>query len=296
MTTIGVDVGGTKCLGVVLDDDGHVVRSVKEPTPHGSELVDTLARIVAALSDGADSIEGVGVGVPGLITPDGVIEASPNLKGVAHLEVASPLRSRLGVSVHVDNDATCAAFGEWRSGAARGARNALLVTLGTGIGGGLVVDGELQRGAHGFAGEIGHMVVQADGVMCVCGRVGCWERYASGSALRMHAENVAGEKDVAGEDVVSRALAGDDAMARVVDEFARWVAVGLASLTNILDPETIVIGGGVIESSEVVMPRIRDWFARLLYSPDHRAHPELHAAELGERAGAIGAAMLARES
>lgn len=294
MSTIGIDVGGTKCLGVVLDEDDVVTEVVRVQTPHGSELVDVLAKIVAALSEKAGGVESVGIGVPGLISPDGVIEASPNLRGVSHLAVAAPMRSALGGRVHVENDATCAAHGEWMLGAARGSTNALLVTLGTGIGGGLVVNGTLQRGAHGFAGEIGHMVVQADGIDCVCGRAGCWERYASGSALRMLARDIAGV-DAHGEEVIERASMGDEAMTKVVDAFARWVSVGLASLTNILDPDTIVIGGGVIESSAVVMPRISHWFAELLYSPEHRAHPGLRAAQLGERAGAIGAALLARE-
>lgn len=295
MSTIGIDVGGTKCLGVVLGEGDLITESVRVATPHASDLVGTLADIISTLSSGRTDITGVGVGVPGLISPDGVIEASPNLRGASHLAVAKPLAELSGFAVDVENDATCAAYGEWKLGAARDSHNALLVTLGTGIGGGLVVNGELQRGANGFAGEIGHMVVQADGVECVCGRVGCWERYASGSALGFLAETIVGEAGLAGEVVTRRAASGDEPMLKVVDAFARWVGIGLANLTNILDPELIVLGGGVIESSEVVMPRVQTWLSELLYSPDHRPHPRLCAATLGERAGAVGAALIARK-
>jgi glucokinase len=161
-----------------------------------------------------------------------------------------------------------------------------VITLGTGIGGGFVSGSALQRGAHGFAGEVGHMVVDPDGPLCPCGRNGCWERYASGNGLSYLAN---GEK---GEDVLMRARDGDVDALGVVDTFARWVALGLVNLTNMTDPEVIVVGGGVIVSADVVMPRIGHWFEQLLYSPKHRAHPRLVAAQLGEQAGAIGAAML----
>jgi len=161
-----------------------------------------------------------------------------------------------------------------------------VITLGTGIGGGFISGSVLQRGAHGFAGEVGHMVVDPDGPLCPCGRNGCWERYASGNGLSYLAN---GEK---GEDVLSRAKDGAADAIDVVDTFAKWVALGLVNLTNMTDPDVIVVGGGVIVSADVVMPRIAHWFEQLLYSPKHRAHPRLVAAQLGEQAGAIGAAML----
>lgn len=282
MTSVGIDVGGTKCHGVVVDGSGNLLSETRYPTPHADDLIALLASMHAELGGGP-----LGVGVPGLITADGVIKASPNMRGAHDITVGPSLRRDLGVHVHVENDATASAFGEWKAGAAHGAQNALIVTLGTGIGGGLVVGGELQRGANGFAGEIGHMVVQSDGVECVCGRRGCWERYASGSALRMLSGGMSGE------EVVEGARAGDAHCAGVIDEFARWVAVGLASLTNVLDPETIVIGGGVIDAWDVYEPALRHWMNELLYSPQARPHPVLRPARLGARAGAIGAALLA---
>ena len=279
---IGIDVGGTKCLGVAVDDSGKVVQQFRLPTPHADGLCDTLIEIVSQLG-GASSL---GIGVPGLISPEGVIRASPNLVGAKELPLRQMVEDRLGIKVLVENDATCAALGEWKTGAARGATDAWVITLGTGIGGGFVSGSALQRGAHGFAGEVGHMVVDPDGPLCPCGRNGCWERYASGNGLSYLAN---GEK---GEDVLMRARDGDVDALGVVDTFARWVALGLVNLTNMTDPEVIVVGGGVIVSADVVMPRIGHWFEQLLYSPKHRAHPRLVVAQLGEQAGAIGAAML----
>lgn len=279
---IGIDVGGTKCLGVAIDDSGNVVDQFRLPTPHANALCDTLVEIVSRLGECST----LGIGVPGLITPGGVIRASPNLVGVKELALRQMLEDRLGKKVLVENDATCAALGEWRSGAAQGATDAWVITLGTGIGGGFISGSVLQRGAHGFAGEVGHMVVDPDGPLCPCGRNGCWERYASGNGLSYLAN---GEK---GEDVLSRAKAGAADALGVVDTFARWVALGLVNLTNMTDPDVIVVGGGVIVSADVVMPRIAHWFEQLLYSPKHRAHPRLVVAQLGEQAGAIGAAML----
>jgi glucokinase len=279
---IGIDVGGTKCLGVAIDDSGKVVQQSRLPTPHADELCNTLIEIAEQLGEA----ESLGIGVPGLITPEGVIRASPNLVGAKELPLRQMLEEQLGKRVLVENDATCAALGEWKLGAAQGATDAWVITLGTGIGGGFIAGSVLQRGAHGFAGEVGHMVVDPSGPQCPCGRNGCWERFASGNGLSFLAH---GER---GEDVLSRAKAGASDALSVVDTFAKWVALGLVNLTNMTDPDLIVVGGGVIVSADVVMPRIGHWFEQLLYSPKHRAHPRLVAAQLGEQAGAIGAAML----
>lgn len=279
---VGIDVGGTKCHGVLVDPAGTVLAEVRHPTPHASELVELLASMFDDLGP-ADSL---GIGVPGLITPDGIVRASPNMRGARNIEVGPRLRERLSVTVHVENDATAAAHGEWKVGAARGADDAVMVTLGTGIGGGIVMGGALQRGAHGFAGEIGHMVVVRDGLECVCGRRGCWERYASGSAFRTLSNGMTGE------EVIAASRAGDATARSVVEVFAGWVALGLANLTNICDPEVIVIGGGVVESFDDVMPLVQERFAEALYSSEVRARPRVVTATLGERAGAIGAAMM----
>jgi len=280
----GIDVGGTKCLGVVINEQGVVTSSVRKPTPAAKDLVDLLLQIDSELG----VHDSLGIGVPGLITPEGVVRASPNLKDATEFPLRADLESKLGARVWVDNDATAACLAEWQYGAARGFHDVWMVTLGTGIGGGLVSGGVLQHGAHGFAGEIGHMVVDPNGPPCPCGQRGCWERFASGSGLAYLAR---GER---GESLIGRAVNGEPDALMVFDEFAKWIALGLATLTNITDPSCIVLGGGLISSSAILMPAVQRWFVEILYSADHRQHPELRSAELGEQAGAIGAALLVR--
>lgn len=289
MNSIGIDVGGTKCHGVLVDSAGVVVAEARRATPPATDVVDTLCDLVGELT-GRSEVSAVGVGLPGLITPGGVVRASPNLRGARDTPVGPDLRARLGLPVHVENDATMAAYGEWMAGAARGARDAVMVTFGTGIGGGIVMGGVLQRGAHGFAGEIGHMVVDRDGIECPCGKRGCWERYASGSALAASA-GVA-----SGEDVVAAARNGDTVALGHVAVFAEWIALGLANLTNLCDPEVIVLGGGVMEAHDVLFDDVSRMFTEALYSPLLRSHPRLELAALGHRAGAIGAASMARRT
>ncbi|MFZ9866756.1 MAG: ROK family protein [Ilumatobacteraceae bacterium] len=286
----GIDVGGTKCLGIVIDVDADIssehdiIREMRYPTPHASKLVDTLTELAIELGE----VETISVGVPGLITLDGVMRASPNIPGSVDVAVKSELTTKLRRPVYVDNDGNAAALAEWRFGAGRGARNMWMVTLGTGIGGGHVVNGVVQRGVNGFAGEIGHMVVHPDGPRCTCGRKGCWEVYASGRGLRMLAS---GEP---GESVIERARHGETDAVAVLEAYARWVAIGISNVTNVSDPDVIVIGGGVSEAADIIMPMIRRWFVETLYSPEQRKHPDLRIAQLGEHAGAIGAALLPR--
>ena len=241
MRRAGIDVGGTKCLGVVLDDSGAVLDEIRRPTSRRpDELIDALVALAGELAP----FDSLGVGVPGLVTRGGVLRAAPHLIDVAELDVSSRLTSRLGIDVHVDNDATCATLAEWELGAAQGANDVVGVTLGTGIGGGIVADGRLLRGTNGFAGEFGHMVVDPDGLACPCGRRGCWERYASGGALGDQGrEAVAGRTGeriahlaggdpaaIRGEHVQQAALDGDETALGVIDGFARWVALDDAAL------------------------------------------------------------------
>ena len=285
MLSAGIDVGGTKCLATVVDDSGRVVQERRIATPHGSgPLIEGLIGLVRSLGP----VDSVGVGIAGLITREGVMRAAPNLVVEAELPVGPLLSEALGLTVYVDNDATCATVAEWRLGAGRGCDDLVVVTLGTGIGGGVVSGGVLQRGHNGFAGEFGHMVVDPDGPRCPCGRRGCWERYASGNGLA----HLAG--GTRGEDLVAAAQAGDADALAAIDRYGWWVAVGLVNLTNALDPEAVVLGGGLAASPEVFLAPIRRAFTELLYSPDHRPHPRLVFAELGEHAGALGAALIGR--
>lgn len=285
MLSAGIDVGGTKCLAVVIDDDGEVVRHARVPTPRGSDpIIVTLIELARSLQP----FDVLGVGIAGLVTRTGVLRAAPNLTIDSELAVADRLSTALDLAVTVDNDATCATVAEWQLGAGRGVDDMTMVTLGTGIGGGVVAGGAVQRGHNGFAGEIGHMVVDPNGPLCPCGRHGCWERYASGNGLAY----LAGGRR--GEEVVAAARAGDAESLAVIDRYGWWVALGLVNLTNVLDPGMFVLGGGLAASPEVFLGPVQRAFTELLYSPDHRPHPALAFAELGERAGALGAALLAR--
>ena len=301
---LGIDVGGTKCLGVILDEGGHVIEEQRRPTPKGPDaIIDTLAELAQAMGEW----DSIGIGVPGLVTREGTLRAAPNLVDIHNFAVGALLSERLGAEVHVDNDGTCATAAEWKTGAARGTHDFVMVTLGTGIGGGVVAGGSLIRGANGFTGEIGHMVVDPDGPPCPCGRRGCWERYASGSGLGRLAREAAvggrlervvmlagGDAErVRGEDVQAAAREGDLDALQVIDHFGRWVALGLVNLTNILDPEAFVLGGGLAASADLYIGPIQNWFTQLLYAPHLRPHPSLVFASLGERAGAVGAGLLA---
>lgn len=309
--TIGVDVGGTKCLALAIDSSGEVLADARVATPSGGdELIDAVVALVSQLTDSAGPPDAVGVGVPGLVDAAGVLAYAPNLPGVLDVAVASRVAQRCGVPVTVENDATAAVWGEREVGAARGAEHVLLVTLGTGIGGGIILGGRLYRGAHGFAGEIGHMVVDPHGPQCPCGKRGCWERFASGTGLGRLARDAASAgrlgravalaggdpEDVRGEHVTTAAAEGDHKAEAVMAAYGHWLAVGLVNLAYLFDPEVFVLGGGLVESAEVVLAPTRAAFKELLAGADYRPPIRIAPAALGERAGAIGAALLAREA
>jgi glucokinase len=306
--TIGVDVGGTKLLGVVLGPDrSEVLAEVRHPTPRGGEaLLAGMVEAVAELSDAAglhDDVR-VGVGVAGLVDHRGVLRHGPNQPGVRELDVLGGLAAVLGDRVVVDNDGNCAVRAERASGAAQGRDHVVLVTLGTGIGAGLVVDGRVVRGWNGMAGEPGHTMVDPTGPPCPCGRRGCWERYASGAGLARMARDAAeaGRLDVGvapaeirGEDVVAAARDGDPAAQALLDDFAWWTAVGVANLVAVLDPEIVVLGGGLIDAAELWLDETRRRLPELLVASDHRHLPPIEAARHGGHAAALGAALLAAE-
>lgn len=299
---VGIDVGGTKCLGLALSPEGEHLGELRIPTPNDpDELIATLAHIAAEL--GAE--ESLGIGVPGLVNRDGVLLAAPNVTSVRTLALRARLEDACGLRVIVDNDNTVACLAEWKLGAGRGAHDMILVGIGTGIGGGAVCGGRLQRGAHGFAGEFGHIIVEHDGIECPCGQRGCWERYASGTGLGRWARKAASDgllelnpadgDELRGEDVTRSALAGNHDALAVVDTFAGWVSLGLLSLTNVFDPEVIVLAGGISAAPELFLPPIERRFDARLYATELRPKPDIRFAELGPYAGAVGAALLTVE-
>lgn len=249
--------------------------------------------------------------MPGLVDESDRLVFAPNLAGAIGAAIGPALREAApGATIWVGNDATAAAWAERTVGAGRGAGNLLAVTLGTGIGGGIVADGRLVEGAHRFAGEFGHMVVDPNGPRCPCGKRGCWERFASGAGLGVLGREaaVAGAagdvvrraggdpEQVKGEHVTAAAAAGDPAALEIMARFGWWVALGLANLASLLDPEVIVIGGGLVEAGDVLMNPIRDAFPDLLEAGAVRPVPTVVAAGLGQQAGAVGAGLLARDA
>jgi glucokinase len=307
--TIGVDVGGTKLLTVVLDDADDVVASVRHPTPRGAEaLLDGIAAAVVELQGEAQGEQtDVGVGIAGLVDHAGVLRHGPNQPGIRELDVRGGLQARLGDRVAVDNDANCALRAELATGAAVGFSSVVLVTLGTGIGAGIAVDGEVLRGANGMAGEPGHTMVDPSGPPCPCGLRGCWERYASGAGLARLArdaaeagrlasvaEAVGGRAAIRGEDVVAAVRDGDEDALAVLADFAWWTAVGLANLVAVLDPELLLLGGGLVDAADLWLDETRRRLPELLVASDHRTVPPLHRAAHGSAASALGAALLAR--
>lgn len=314
---VGIDLGGTKALGVVMDPhttDGPLLVD-RVPTPHGPDaLIKALAGLATDLTTQARSEHGrgigaLGLGAPGLVDRQGRFRFGANLPEVIDVNLADRLGELVGVPVAVDNDATCAAWGEHERGAARGQDHAALVTLGTGIGAGFVVDNKIMRGAEGFAGEAGHMVVEPNGPLCPCGRRGCWERFGSGTGLRHLAleaaeagiadrvvELAGGDlHDVRGEHVTQAAAEGDEQAKAVMASFGWWVALGVANLVDLFDPDVVVIAGGLVESGDVLMEPVRAAYDGQVYGASYRRVVPIVQAELGEQAGAVGAALLGAE-
>ena len=310
--TLGIDVGGTKVLGGVVDEFGAVHKIARRDTPHegGAALTQTIADVARELSAEFD-IEAVGVSAAGFVSSDRkTMLATPNIAGWNGLDLDYELTQLIGLPVVIENDANAAAWGEYRFGAGRGKQNMLMITVGTGIGGGIVVNGQLVRGAFGVAAEIGHMRVLPEGHLCGCGARGCFEQYASGNALMRHArEAIAASPDMArnllslgngtiegltGKAITDAARNGDAVALAAFNTTAQWLGAGIASLSVILDPETVVIGGGVVDAGDILLAPTREALNR--YMPFAGKHPnaEIIAAQLGNEAGLVGVADLAR--
>lgn len=295
---VGVDIGGTKVLAGAVARSGRVDARVRRDTPHRSSepqvVEDTIVATVDELRANYD-VAAVGVGAAGFVDLAGTVQFAPHLSWRAE-PLQEVLETRLGLPVVVDNDANAAAHAEVRFGAGRGQRHALLVTLGTGIGGAIASDGQVLRGAHGLAGEFGHMQVAAEGRPCECGQVGCWEQYASGRALvRSAAElGVPGADRMTGLDVGAAAERGEDWALAAFHDVGTWLGVGLAGLASAFDPELIIIGGGLSETGGLLMDPARRAFAARLPGAGHRPEVAIVPAHLGAEAGLVGAADLAR--
>jgi glucokinase len=315
---LGLDVGGTKILGVAVDHAGAVSAEAKRPALNSRQAIlqgleDVACELLEAVKD-HDELAGVGIGVPGLVDRSGVMHEAPNLPAAEELDVGAELSRRLerrlknlsALRFVVDNDGMCAVAGEVVFGAGRGFSEALMVALGTGIGGGIVSSGRIFRGGHGFAGEFGHVVVAVDGPSCVCGRLGCWEQFVSGSGQRRLAREAAaaGRADavlalaggeiekIEGSHLFAAARAGDLEAWGIVDRIANYLAIGIANLVEVLDPLVVIIGGGAAIDADLFLPPTREYFSQTRRGWGER-RAEIRLAELGPRAGAVGAGAIA---
>lgn len=310
--TIGIDVGGTKILGGVVDPSGRVLAKARRDTPGsgGLDLLSAIANVAKELARDR-KIVAMGLSIAGFVSSDrSTMLATPNISGLDGVNLQAPLEEAIQLPVHIENDANAAAWGEAIFGAGRGCNQLMMLTIGTGIGGGIVIDGELYRGADGTAAEFGHIRMVPDGLRCGCGRNGCLEQYASGNALLRYARDEARQRPgtanqllalgdgtpegIQGSHVTQAALQGDAAGLAAFAEVADWLGSGLASLSVVLDPERIVIGGGVIAAGEVLLEPMRAALLRYLPYAGKYPLPKIVPAALGNDAGLVGVADLVR--
>jgi glucokinase len=314
--TIGLDIGGTKIAAAVVDEAGEIIARRQVPTESSEPeaIVSAMVKVARELRAAAPAAAAVGVGAAGLVdTAAGVILGAPNLS-YRDVHVRALLQDRVGLPTIVDNDANVAALAEAIHGAGRGFGDQIMVTVGTGIGGGIVIGGRLYRGAHGVGAELGHMVIDPDGPVCGCGNRGCWEAVASGNAIgRLARERVEGGAGadllakaggdisaITGEMVGTAAVGGDPFARDVVASIGRLLGIGLASIVNIFDPEVIVVGGGATAGTgELLLGPAREAMTGHIlgaaWRPPVRPPVGVVSAALGNDAGVVGAAALARE-
>ena len=311
---IGIDIGGTKVAGGVVDEDGRVLLRTRRDTPHRSKrprvVEDTIVDVVEELRAQRPDVAAVGIGAAGFVAADrATVGFAPHLSW-RHEPLRDALSRRIDAPILVENDANAACWAEWRFGAARGESDVVMVNLGTGIGGAILLHGELIRGRYGIAGEFGHMQVVPEGQRCECGNRGCWEQYASGNALVREARamilanspvatdlaaRVDGRADeLTGPIVTEAARDGDATSTELLAEIGHWLGIGIANLAAAFDPGTFVIGGGVSAAGELLLGPARETFRRRLTGRGYRPEAQIVAARLGNEAGLIGAADLAR--
>jgi glucokinase len=310
--SIGVDVGGTKVLGGVVNEHGTVLAHARRDTPRqgGVALTQAIADVALELMKDFD-VESVGISAAGFVSSDRkTMLATPNIAGWNGVNLDKELGALIGLPLVIENDANAAAWGEARFGAGVNEHHLMMLTIGTGIGGGVVVNGALYRGAFGIAAEFGHMRVVPDGHLCGCGARGCFEQYASGNALLRHArEAISASPEVArnllalgdgtvagltGKHITDAARQGDAVALAAFNTTAQWLGAGIASLSVVLDPACVVIGGGVIDAGEILLAPTRAAVERYMPFSGKHPSPRIIAAVLGNEAGLVGAADLAR--
>ena len=316
MYTIGIDLGGTNIVASVVDDDYNIIGTSKTPTnsPRSAdEIFDDIADVCEEAVKTAgltmEDIDSVGMGTPGTVNQDGIIEFAINL-AFNNVPARTMLAKRINKpeeKVFIENDANCAALGEAYAGCGNGAKDFVAVTLGTGVGSGVIIGGKIVNGVNYAGGECGHMVIVVDGEQCSCGRKGCWEAYASATALIRQTKKAMEEYPdslmhklakeegkVSGRTAFDAMRLGDIAGIKVVDDYIKYVACGLINIVNALQPEIICIGGGICNQGETLMKPLRRFVQSERYSIHSKIQTKIVKAELGNDAGVIGAALLGK--
>lgn len=310
--TIGIDVGGTKVLGGVVSQAGEILATARRDTPREGDraLTETIADVAIELSK-QYPVESIGVSAAGFISSDRqTILATPNIAGWNGVNLDQELTKIIGKRIVLENDANSAAWGEFKFGAGRGRKDLMMLTLGTGVGGGLILAGSVFRGAFGIGAELGHIRIVPDGHLCGCGIRGCLEQYASGSALMRHArEAINASPDLArnllargdgtleglkGHHITEAARDEDPVALAAFNTMASYLGAGIASLCAVIDPSCIVLGGGVIDAGEIFLAPTRKAALSLIPFSGKHPYPEIVPAELGNNAGLVGVADLSR--
>lgn len=310
MYTIGIDIGGTKIAGALVDAQGAIVREDRVPSPAGDPdaMVDAVVGLIERLSEGHEVL-GAGVAAAGFIDAEqSTIIYAPNISW-RNEPFKAKLEAKLSIPVIIENDANAAAWAEFRYGAGRGYKHMIMLTIGTGVGGAVITDSHMLRGGFGIAGELGHIRVVPDGVLCGCGQHGCLESYASGSALLRAAKALAASNDPDGQrlreieaeagqltglEVYKAILERDPGALRVLSELGSWLGQAIGSLVAVLDPEVVVIGGGVSAAGDLLLDPIREAYRAHLPAQGFRPELKLTTAEFVNDAGVVGAADLVR--
>lgn len=308
---IGIDLGGTNIAAAVVDDNYKIIAHKSVPTlsKRGSAaVIDDMSALALELIQTAgltlEDIETVGVGSPGTLDKDtGFVLYSNNIKW-EHVDLRGGIQKRIDKPVFVDNDANCAAIGEFLAGASRGFSSSVLITLGTGIGGGIIIDKKILSGFNSAANSVGHTTLISGGELCTCGRLGCWESYASVTGLIRMANDVANEhagsalalareRDgvLNGKNIFAAAKTGDAPAKELIDRYTFYVAEGITNLVNILEPEAVILGGGLSSEGDYLLNPIKEYLKRDVFCK-YVALPQLKIAQLGNDAGIVGAAFL----
>ena len=313
MLRVGIDLGGTNIAVGIVDDNKKIIATSKvktnAPRP-AEEIVDDMASAVYAALKSAnvsiDDISAVGIGTPGsVIAGTGVVSYANNL-GFYDVPLGEMLEKKLGKKVSVENDANAAAYGEFIAGAGKGAKNFIAITLGTGVGGGVIIDGKIYSGSNYAGGELGHTVIAADGEACTCGRNGCFEAYSSATALirrtkqamTRYPDSIVWElcgndiKNAGGKTAFDAMRKGDFAGTAVVNEYIKYLSIGVANMVNIFQPDVLCIGGGISNEGETLLKPVREFVEGENYARNMKKKTVLKVAALGNDAGIIGAAFL----